>query len=150
MRMQEVKVLAMVEETGGIKEVLNQFEDFQHIFLATTDGDQPRVRPVTLINFDGKFWVTTGTWSEKVKQIQKNPKVEFSFVFKKRNRDCCIRVTGLAKIIKDKQVKTKLARHCDFFSRHWESVDDPNYTLLEIFPSEATYVTPDKTTRISL
>lgn len=97
-----------------------------------------------------KFWVTTDTWSEKVKQIQKNPKVEISLVFKKRNRDCCIRVNGLAKMIKDKQIKTKLARHCDFFSKHWKSVDDPNYTLLQIFPSKATYVTPDKTIRIKL
>jgi general stress protein 26 len=140
----------MVEENEDIEEVRSQFKDFQHIFLATMEGDQPRVRPVTLINFDGKFWVTTDTWSEKVKQIQKNPKVEFSFVFKKGDRDCCIRVTGLAKIIKDKLVKAKLARHCDFFSKHWESVDDPNYTLLEILPSEATYVTPDKTTHEKL
>ena len=149
-RLQDAKVLAMVEETEGTKEVLNQFEDFQHVFLATMDDDQPRVRPVTLISFDGEFWITTDTWSEKVKQIQKNPKVEFSFVFKKGNRDCCIRVTGLAKIITDKQVKTKLARHCDFFSEHWKSVDDPKYTLLQIFPSEATYLTPDKTTRTKL
>ncbi|MDH5375733.1 MAG: pyridoxamine 5'-phosphate oxidase family protein [Candidatus Bathyarchaeota archaeon] len=51
--------------------------------MATIDGDQPRVRSVTLINFNGKFWITTDTWSEKVKQIQKNPKVEISFVFKR-------------------------------------------------------------------
>ncbi len=140
----------MVEENEDIEEVWSQFKDFQHVFLATMEGDQPRVRPVTLINFDGKFWVTTDTWSEKVKQIQKNPKVEFSFMFKKGDRDCCIRVTGLAKIIEDKLVKAKLARHCDFFSKHWESIDDPSYTLLEIFPSEATYVTPDKTTRTKL
>ncbi len=140
----------MVEETEDVKEVLNRFEDFQHVFLATMDGDQPRVRPVTLISFDGKFCITTDTWSEKVKQILKNPKVEFSFAFKRGNRDCCIRVTGLAKMIKDKQVKTKLARHCDFFSKHRKSVDDPNYTLFQIFPSEATYVTPDKTSRIKL
>jgi len=149
MRLQDA-VMTMVEETEDIEEVLNQFEDFQHVFLATIDHDRPRVRPVTLINFDGEFWITTDTWSEKVKQIQKNPKVEFSLVFKKRNRDCCIRVTGLAKIITDKQVKTKLARHCDFFSEHWKSVDDPNYTVLQISTSEATYVTPSKTIRIKL
>jgi general stress protein 26 len=140
----------MVEENEDIEEVLSQFRDFQHVFLATMEGDQPRVRPVTLINFDEKFWVTTDSCSEKVKQIQKNPKVEFSFVFKKGDSDCCIRVTGLAKIIEDKLVKTELARHCDFFSKHWESVDDPNYALLEIFASEATFVTPDKTTRMKL
>jgi general stress protein 26 len=140
----------MVEENEDTEEVRSQFKDFQHVFLATIEGDQPRVRPVTLINFDGKFWVTTDMWSEKVKQIQKNPKVEFSFVFKKGDRDCCIRVTGLAKIVKDKLVKAELARHCDFFSKHWESVDDPSYALLEIFLSEAIYVAPDKATRIKL
>jgi len=140
----------MVRRTGNIKEVLNQFGDFQHVFLATVDGSQPRVRPVTLINFDGKFWIMTDTWSEKVKQIRKNPKVESSFVFKKGNIDCCIRVTGFAGIIKDKQIKARLAAHCDFFSKHWKNVDDPNYTLLQISPSEAKYVTPSRTTRIRL
>jgi len=140
----------MVKETGNIKKLLNQFKDFQHVFLATVEGDQPRVRPVTLINFDGKFWITTGTGSAKVEQIRRNPKVEFSFMFKKRNRDCCIRVAGLAKIIEDDQIKTRVAAHCDFFNKHWKSVNDPNYTLLQISPSEATYVTPSRTTRIKL
>jgi general stress protein 26 len=140
----------MTEKSKAIKEIWNQSEDFKHVFLATMDGDQPRVRPVTLINLDDKLWITTDTWSEKVKQIQKNPKVEFSFTFQKQNTDCCIRVTGLTKIIKDKQIKTKLARHCDFFSKHWKDTDDPNYTLLEIIPSEATYVTPQKTTKTKL
>jgi len=132
------------------EELWNQFKDFQHVFLATTDGDQPRVRPVTLINFDNKLWITTDTWSDKVKQIQDNPKVELSFTFTEENKDCCIRVTGLAKTIKDRHVKTKLAQHCEFFSKHWKNVDDPNYTLLEILPSEAKYVTPEKTIRIRL
>ena len=140
----------MAKETKNIKEALNQLKNFQHVFLATIDGDQPRVRPVTLINFEGKFWVTTDAKSEKVKQIMKNPKVEFSFIFKKRNRNCCLRVTGLAKIIKDRQIKAKLAKHCNFFSKHWKSVDDPNYALLQIIPSEITYVTPEETKRMKL
>jgi len=140
----------MAKETKNIKEALNQLKNFQHVFLATIDDDQPRVRPVTLINFEGKFWITTDTESEKVKQIMKNPKVEFSFIFKKKNRNCCLRVTGLAKIIKDRQIKAKLAKHCNFFRRHWKSVDDPNYTLLQIIPSEITYVTPEETKRMKL
>ncbi len=140
----------MLKQDGNAAEVCSKFEDFQHVFLATVDGDQPRVRPVTLIRLDGKYWVTTDTWSEKVKQIQKNPRLEFSLVFKQEDRDCCIRVAGTAKIVKDKQVRTKLARHCDFFSEHWEDADDPNYTLLRISPTEAIYVTPDKTAHIRL
>jgi len=55
-----------------------------------------------------------------------------------------------AKIVRDRQVKAKLARHRNFFSRHWKSIDDPNYTLLQIIPSEITYVTPEETKRIRL
>lgn len=134
----------MAGEFADIKELWRRFEEFQHIYLATIEGDQPKVRPVTLIHFDERFWVTTDTWSAKVKQIQKNPNVEFSFVFKEGHKDCCIRVAGLAKIIKDKETKERIAGHCDFFSEHWESVDDPGYTLLEICPAEIGYVRPDK------
>ncbi len=142
--------MTMARKARNIKEVLNQFGDFQHVFLATVDGDQPRVRPVTLISLDGKFWITTDMWSEKVRQIRKNPRVECSFVFKKENTDCCIRVTGLARIIKDKKIKARLATHCDFFSKHWKNANDPNYTLLQISASEAEYVTPNRTTRIKM
>ena len=73
-------------KSGMIENILNQIGNFQHVFLATIEGDQPRVRPVTLINFEGKFWVTTETRSRKVKQIMKNPKVELSFIFKRKTK----------------------------------------------------------------
>jgi len=133
-----------------IKEAWSRFKDFQHVSLATIEGGHPRVRPVTLIYFNKRFWVTTSTRSAKVKQIQKNPKVEFCLLFLEDDRDCCIRVAGLAKVIKDKETKVKIARHCDFFSKHWKSVDDPDYTLLEICPAEIEYVRPDKTTHMKI
>jgi len=114
------------------------------------EGNQPRVRPVTLIHYNKKFWITTDTTSAKVKQIQRNPKVEFCLLFKEGDRNCCIRVTGLAKIIEDKEIKAKIAKHFDSFNKHWESVDDPDYTLLEIRPAEIEYVRPDKTTRMKI
>lgn len=128
-----------------LRKAWSRFKDFQHVFLATMENDQPRVRPVTLIYFDERFWITTDTTSAKVKQIQKNSKVEFSFLFKEGDRNCCLRVDGLARIVENKEMKAKIANHFDSFSRHWESVDDPNYTLLEVRPSEVTYVRPDKT-----
>jgi len=68
-------------------------------------------------------------------------------MFKEGDEDCYVRVAGLAKIIKDKETKTKIARHCDFFSKHWEGVDDPDYTLLEMCPTEIEYLRPDKIIR---
>jgi general stress protein 26 len=121
-------------------------EEFQHVFLATDDCNHPRVRPVTLISFEKRLWITTDTKSAKVEQIKKNPKLEFSFTFKEKNQNCCLRVSGIAKIVKDKAIKAKLATHLPFFKEHWKNADDPNYTLLEILPKEVECVTPEETT----
>lgn len=46
-------------------------------YLATTDGDQPRVRPFGTINiFDGKLYIQTGKVKDVSKQIEADPKVE--------------------------------------------------------------------------
>lgn len=48
-------------------------------YLATVDGDQPRVRPFGTINiFDGKLYIQTGKVKEVSKQLHKNPKAEIS------------------------------------------------------------------------
>lgn len=46
-------------------------------YLATVEGDQPRVRPFgTAEVFEGKLYIQTGKVKEVSKQIQKNNKVE--------------------------------------------------------------------------
>ena len=48
-------------------------------YLATIDGDQPRVRPFGTINlFEGRLYIQTGKKKDVVKQINANPKVELS------------------------------------------------------------------------
>ena len=46
-------------------------------YLATVEGDQPRVRPFGTVNiFDGKLYIQTGKVKPVSKQIHANPKVE--------------------------------------------------------------------------
>ncbi|MBR1673542.1 MAG: pyridoxamine 5'-phosphate oxidase family protein [Eubacterium sp.] len=46
-------------------------------YLATVDGDQPRVRPFGTVNvFEGKLYIQTGKAKNVSKQIHANPKVE--------------------------------------------------------------------------
>lgn len=46
-------------------------------YLATADGDQPRVRPFGTIDlFDGRLTIQTGKVKEVSRQIMQNPKVE--------------------------------------------------------------------------
>ena len=46
-------------------------------YLATMDGDQPRVRPFGTIHlFDGKLYIQTGKIKAVSRQLAKNPKAE--------------------------------------------------------------------------
>ena len=48
-------------------------------YLATMDGNQPRVRPFGTINlFEGNLYLQTGKKKDVAKQITANPKVELS------------------------------------------------------------------------
>ena len=48
-------------------------------YLATVDGDQPRVRPFGTIDlFDGKLYIQTGKSKDVSKQLAANPKAELS------------------------------------------------------------------------
>jgi len=134
----------MVDKVSRIKEeVWKHFKDFENIYLTTCEGAQPRVRPVTLVHLDERFWVLTGTDNAKVRQIRKNPKVEFCLPIQKKDRRGYVRAAGLAKITQDRALKSKVAKYCDFFRKYWNGLNDPNYTLLEILIHEIEYVRPE-------
>lgn len=52
-------------------------------YLATVDGDQPRVRPFGAQNvYDGKLYIQTGLVKDVAKQLQANGKFEISGMIK--------------------------------------------------------------------
>lgn len=133
----------MPRERIGIKEeIWGYLKDFQYVFLATSKGTQPRVRPMSLVYLDEKCWVMTNTKSAKVKQIQKNPRTEFCLFLQEKGQTGYIRVAGAAKIVTDRGKKSRIAGHCGFFSRYFKGADDPNYTLIEITPRNIEYLMP--------
>ena len=60
-----------------MEEVYQFLKDAETYYLATMDGDQPRVRPFGTIHmFEGKLYIQTGKVKDVSKQIMKNGKVE--------------------------------------------------------------------------
>ena len=60
-----------------MERVVKFLKDAGEYYLATVDGDQPRVRPFGTVNiFDGKVYIQTGKKKDVSKQIHANPKVE--------------------------------------------------------------------------
>jgi len=132
----------MTYASDEVGQILNQFKETQFVAFATIDGMRPRVRSMTLIYLDRRFWMVTSTSSNKVIQIKQNANVEFTYQFNENSEDCCIRILGKAEIIKDDKTKTSIAKRLGFFGNHWSSPEDPDYTLLEILPDELQYVAP--------
>jgi uncharacterized pyridoxamine 5'-phosphate oxidase family protein len=63
----------------NIERVCQFLKDANTYYLATVDGDQPRVRPFgTAHIFENKLYIQTGKSKDVAKQILANPKVEIS------------------------------------------------------------------------
>ncbi len=61
----------------GIEKVVQFLDGAQTYYLATVDGDQPRVRPFgTVLLWDGKLYIQTGKVKPVSRQLAANPKAE--------------------------------------------------------------------------
>ena len=62
-----------------MKEVYDFLKKCGVFYIATIDGDQPRVRPFGALNiFEDKLYIQTGKVKNVAKQMASNPKVEIS------------------------------------------------------------------------
>ena len=60
-----------------MKRVCEFLKKAEVYYLATVDGDQPRVRPFGTVNeFEGRVYIQTGRVKPTSRQIAANPKVE--------------------------------------------------------------------------
>ena len=108
----------------------------QVVYLATAEGDQPRVRPVSLINLGERFYVITGARggvdAEKLKQIRANPKVEYYLPLERDGSNGFIRGEGTASVVDDAAARERLHREVGWARDYFPSVDHPDYVLMEI------------------
>ena len=64
----------------GIEKVIQFLDETKDYFLATVEGDQPRVRPFgTVLLYNGRLYIQTGKKKQVSKQIGKNGPVQVNF-----------------------------------------------------------------------
>ena len=114
----------------------------QNVFLATAEGDQPRLRPVTLIPMQNRLFFATGSKNAKVKQILQNPKTEFCLMFGKKGSRGTIRAECVATIVNEKNIKADVYRATPLLGEFWRSPEDPSFTLVEMKPVGFEYYQP--------
>lgn len=104
-------------------------------YLATVEGDQPRVRPFGTIEiFEGKLYIQTGKVKDVSKQIQANPKAEICAFDKGQ----WLRVAGT--LIRDERIEAKehmLAAYPNLQSMY--SATDDNTEVLYFENATATF-----------
>lgn len=104
-------------------------------YLATVEGDQPRVRPFGTIDiFEGKLYIQTGKVKEVSKQIQANSKVEVCAFMD----GTWVRIAG--KLVRDDRVEAKrhmLEEYPHLKDRY--SAEDDNTEVLYFEDVTATF-----------
>ncbi|MHA3963272.1 MAG: pyridoxamine 5'-phosphate oxidase family protein [Candidatus Thorarchaeota archaeon SMTZ1-45] len=126
----------------SLQEVWVHFEGFPLAHLATVEGNQPRVRPMSLISIENRLWLATKTEWDKVGQIIANNKVEFTVAPLSKNGTGSIRATAIAVVIKDRETKQRLSLAIPWFNQYWIDSDDPNFTLIKLEPTRMLYDHP--------
>jgi general stress protein 26 len=111
-----------------------------HVVLATTEDDQPRLRPITLVMHKEAFYFATQTSDNKVKQLNRNPKVELILQWSEQPNNGYIRVEGAVSKITLKPLITELFNTYDFMEKLWTGPDDPNLTIYEVKPKVYDYL----------
>ncbi|MBQ4188174.1 MAG: pyridoxamine 5'-phosphate oxidase family protein [Firmicutes bacterium] len=118
-----------------MKEVYDFLKAAGTYYLATVEGDQPRVRPFgTIEMFEGKLYIQTGKIKEVSKQLQANPKAEIC-AFKDGK---WLRVSG--KLIRDDRREAKVHMLDAYPSlQRMYSPDDDNTEVLYFEDATATF-----------
>ena len=110
----------------NLAKVLEFLDDAQTYYLATVDGDQPKVRPFgTALVYNDKLYIQTGKVKAVSKQLAANPKAEIC-AFKDGK---WIRITG--ELVEDdaREVKTLMLEKMPVL-RHMYDEDDGNMQML--------------------
>jgi len=115
-----------------IMEIMKKAQNFS--FLATSEGSQPRVRPMaTMLGDDMSIWMATSGKSRKVQQIKKNPKVSLVFLVPPQG-DQAATVIGEAVIVTDMEEKKRVWKMAAYDpAQFWpDGPETEDYCVLKI------------------
>lgn len=107
-------------------------------YLASIDGDQPRVRPVSPVRTDGfTVYVANLKAYHKTQEIAANPNVELCYLNKSHDQ---VRITGVAGIVEDRAVLEDIWNANPLLRQYLGSVDNPELIVYRIDPKQVRYM----------
>jgi general stress protein 26 len=106
--------------------------------LATIDGDQPRVRPVSPVRTE-EFVVHVASLrsSRKTAEIERGAKVELCYLTKDHDQ---VRITGVAQIVTDDETRRSIWDANPLLRAYLKSIDNPEFMLYRIVPARVRFM----------
>lgn len=118
-----------------MEEIMKYLRDCQTYYIATMDGDQPRVRPFGgVAEFEGHLYFVTNNQKRVFKQMLANPKVEISGM---ANAGTWIRLEAKAVHDDRKEAREKMLADNPSLTRMY-SADDGVMEVLYLQDATAT------------
>lgn len=118
-----------------MEEVYDFLKKCQTYYLATVDGDRPRVRPFGTVDiFEGKLYIQTGKVKDVSKQMQANPQIEICAY----DGDRWLRIA--ATVVRDDRIEAK-QHMLDAYPelQNIYKADDDNTEVLYLKDATATF-----------
>ena len=99
--------------------------------LATIDGDQPRVRPVSPVRVDDDFTIYVANLRSygKTREIAANPHVELCYLDEQHDQ---VRITGVAEVLTDAAVMSEIWVSNPLLRRYLGTPDNPALIIYRI------------------
>lgn len=107
-------------------------------FLATIDGDQPRVRPVSPVRTDGfTVYVANLRSYHKTGEIEANPRVELAYLSPEHDQ---VRISGRAEVVRDRALLQEIWDANPLLRHYLGSIDNPELVVYRIVPERVRFM----------
>ena len=106
--------------------------------LATMDGDQPRLRPVSPVRVDGfTIYVANLRRYGKTHEIAANPRVELCYLDDAHDQ---VRITGIAEVLTDAATLEGIWAANPLLRRYLGTPDNPELIIYRIRPERVRFM----------
>ena len=107
-------------------------------FLATIDGDRPRVRPVSPVRTDGfTVYVANLRGYHKTAEIEANPRVELCYLDEDHDQ---VRISGIAEVVTDRGLLREIWDGNPLLRSYLGTIDNPELIVYRVAPERVRYM----------
>ncbi len=107
-------------------------------FLATIDGDQPRLRPISPVRTEGfVVYFANLRGYHKTGEIAANPRIELCYMDPEHNQ---VRITGVAEVLTNRSLLQEIWDTNPLLRQYLGSIDNPELIVYRLRPTQVRYM----------